>query len=114
MGTLVYLKNVVTLELDPGKCAGCGMCLIVCPHDVFVMNNGKARIKNRDFCMECGACMGNCPTNALNVKAGVGCAAAVINAVLGREGSSCCCVVEDAPVSDFPMVSDGGKKSGCC
>ena len=35
-----YLKNVVTLQLDEIKCTGCGMCLDVCPHEVFKMNNG--------------------------------------------------------------------------
>lgn len=94
MRELIYLKDVVTLQLDQEKCVGCGMCLIVCPHAVLGMNNGHARIENRDACMECGACSRNCPTEALTVRAGVGCAAAVINAALGRDGSSCCCVVE--------------------
>ena len=93
MGQLVYLKNVTTLRLDEGKCIGCGMCLSVCPHAVFTLNNGKAAIADRDACMECGACAMNCPTEALTVQAGVGCAAAVINSALGRE-SSCCCVIE--------------------
>jgi len=90
MGELVYLKNVVTLELDEGKCVGCGMCLVVCPHAVMGMNDGHAQIEKRDACMECGACAQNCPTEAITVQAGVGCAAAVINSALGRQGDCCC------------------------
>lgn len=98
MKQLAYLKDVVTLALDPEKCVGCGMCLIVCPHAVLGMNNGHARIENRDACMECGACARNCPTEAVTVQAGVGCAAAVINTALGRCDSSCCCVIESREV----------------
>ena len=90
MGNLIYLKNVVTLELDRDKCVGCGMCRVVCPHAVLSMNDGHAQIEERDACMECGACEQNCPTEAITVQAGVGCAAAVINSALGREGSCCC------------------------
>ena len=96
MGELTYLKDVATLKLDQEKCVGCGICLVVCPHEVLSMNNGHAMIQNRDRCMECGACSRNCPSEAVTVQVGVGCAAAVINAALGRNGngSSCCCVIE--------------------
>lgn len=57
------------------------------------ITNGCAKIINRDACMECGACVQNCPADAITVDAGVGCAAAVINAALGRKGE-CCCVIE--------------------
>ncbi len=69
---LVYLKNVVTLELNTERCVGCGMCVQVCPHDVFQMADGRAHIQQRDACMECGACSLNCPTSAIQVKSGVG------------------------------------------
>ena len=82
-----------TLEYEPGLCNRCGMCVLVCPHAVLSMNKRKVQIEHRDACMECGACAMNCPTKALTVKAGVGCAAAVINSALGRQGS-CCCVIE--------------------
>jgi len=114
VGRLIYLKDVVTLQLNEEACVGCGMCVAVCPHEVFVMNNGKVHIRERDACMECGAacmecgaCAVNCPADALSVQAGVGCAAAVINSALGRRDNSCCCIAEPR---------DLGKRGGssCC
>lgn len=94
MEQFIYLKDVVTLAFDQEKCVGCGMCTVVCPHEVILLDDGKARIANRDACMECGACAQNCPTEALSVDAGVGCAAAVINSALGRKDSACSCVID--------------------
>jgi NAD-dependent dihydropyrimidine dehydrogenase PreA subunit len=104
---MVYLKNVVTLRFNKEKCSGCEMCMVVCPHAVFGMNSGRIQIENKDDCMECGACSMNCPTGAVSVQSGVGCAAAVINSALGREGS-CCCVIESK------NESAGGQTTGCC
>ena len=115
MGKLIYLSDVVTLNLDQEKCVGCGICLVVCPHEVFSMNNGNAVIQDRDSCMECGACSLNCPSEAVTVKAGVGCAAAVINSALGRDASSCCCTIEpDSNAEIGPVKPDLSKKAGCC
>ena len=91
MVDFMYLKDVVTLEIDRDKCVGCGMCLIVCPHAVLSMNNGHAMIKNRDACMECGACQKNCPTDALKVESGVGCAWAIIWGTLTGNEANCDC-----------------------
>ena len=115
MGQMIYLKDVVTLDLDNEKCVGCGMCTIVCPRAVLGMNNGHARIENRDACMECGACARNCPTAAITVQAGVGCAAAVMNAALGRDSSSCCCTIEHDEISSLPSgAPETPESSGCC
>ena len=111
MEHFIYLKDVVTLKLDAEKCTGCGMCLLVCPQTVLAMDNGHVRIENRDACMECGACARNCPSEALSVQAGVGCAAAVINAALGRDSGSCCCIVEQGPGQAAPSVGPGKP---CC
>lgn len=68
-----YLKGVAKLDFDEKKCIGCGICIDVCPHEVFAMvDKGKVSIKDKDGCMECGACALNCPVNAVEVKAGVG------------------------------------------
>jgi NAD-dependent dihydropyrimidine dehydrogenase PreA subunit len=86
-----YLKNVTTLSFDAEKCIGCGKCMEVCPHDVFDMNVGKARINKKDFCMECGACALNCPAYAIEVNAGVGCAAAIIMSWFTGKEPACGC-----------------------
>jgi len=115
MRQFIYLKDVVTLRLSQEKCIGCGMCLIVCPHSVFVMKDGRVGIEDRDACMECGACAMNCPAEAISVQSGVGCAAAVINSMLGRESSSCCCVIESKSTgTDAPPRSDTPKRTSCC
>lgn len=94
-----YIKNVVTLKLDSSRCVGCGMCLEVCPHEVFVMEKRVIRLQDKDACMECGACARNCPAGALYVRAGVGCAYAIVMGKLkGTE----------------PVCGCSGEESGCC
>ena len=85
-----HLKKVATLNLLNEKCIGCGACADVCPHRVFKIENRKAKITN-DFCMECGACALNCPAKAIEVNAGVGCAAAIIKGWITGSEPSCDC-----------------------
>jgi len=91
METLVYLSNVVTLQLDKVKCNGCALCTIVCPHRVFVMEQKKAAITNINKCMECGACAKNCASGAISVAAGVGCASAILNGMIKGTEPQCGC-----------------------
>jgi len=89
-----YLKEVATLELNEAGCIGCGRCLEVCPHGVFVLREGRARVIDRGACMECGACVRNCPVSTVTVDAGVGCASGLIVEWLQEKGffrdRSCC------------------------
>lgn len=78
------LKKLITLSLEQPKCIGCKLCEIVCPHRVLKVTNKKASIIYKERCIECGACMSNCPVGAVTVKAGVGCAQAIFN------GGTCC------------------------
>jgi NAD-dependent dihydropyrimidine dehydrogenase PreA subunit len=100
---LEYFKNVASLKLENAeKCSGCGMCISVCPHGVFKLENSKVQIINKNACMECGACKINCPLEIIKVNSGVGCAAAIINGLLSNSEPSCDC---------------GGtkkKQSACC
>jgi len=89
--SLSYLKNVTTLRLSSELCTGCRKCAEVCPHGVFGFDHNKARIAQRDNCMECGACALNCPAGAIQVNAGVGCAAAVIMGWFKGKEPTCDC-----------------------
>ena len=84
-----YLEEAATLEFDEKLCKGCGMCVIVCPHAVFEMEGKRAILVDRGACMECGACAKNCEEGAIRVRAGVGCAAAVLTGMLSG-GEPCC------------------------
>jgi NAD-dependent dihydropyrimidine dehydrogenase PreA subunit len=95
-----YIANVVTLELNTEKCIGCGMCVTVCPHAVFKIENKKAQIVDRDACMECGACAMNCEPGAISVESGVGCATGVIIGALRGTEPTCDC--------------DPSSKTNCC
>jgi NAD-dependent dihydropyrimidine dehydrogenase PreA subunit len=86
---LRYLKNVVTLQMSDEKCTGCGICILVCPHEVLAIKDKKALIVDRHACMECGACALNCPFEAISVQTGVGCAAAIMQGKL-KNGETCC------------------------
>jgi Pyruvate/2-oxoacid:ferredoxin oxidoreductase delta subunit len=91
MKEMRYLEGVTTLQLDGEACIGCGMCKVVCPHAVFAPDEKKARIVERNRCMECGACARNCPVTAIWVQAGVGCASAIIYGWITGKEPSCDC-----------------------
>ena len=105
-----YLKNVTTLEYNAEKCVGCGRCTEVCPHGVFDMaditeqSSVTAYIVDKDSCMECGACVMNCPAKAIDVNAGTGCAAAIIQSWFTGKEPTCGC-------SDDDNVNNSGR---CC
>lgn len=86
-----YLEGVTSLVVDAGKCTGCGMCTVVCPHGVLEISARKAAIVDPDGCMECGACALNCPVAALSVTPGVGCAYYIIQTwIKGGKSAACC------------------------
>ena len=89
-----YLLSGHSLVLDQALCDGCGRCEEVCPHAVFSVVNRKAAIAQRGNCMECGACRMNCPLGAIQVSSGVGCAAAIIAGMRGKNtgcADACSC-----------------------
>ncbi len=105
---LRYLENVVTLQLDAEACNGCEMCAIVCPHEVFNIENRKAVIADKDACIECGACAINCPVNAIRVQTGAGCASGILLGAIGK-GDACC----SSPCGVSP-VGTGSTQTDCC
>ncbi|HEY3352052.1 MAG TPA: mercury methylation ferredoxin HgcB [Polyangia bacterium] len=102
-----YLRGVTTLELDGTRCNGCRLCVTVCPHAVFALEEKRAAIVDRDACMECGACARNCEPQAITVRSGVGCANLMIKQALGRPDAECGCG------GGGGGESSGGSGCGC-
>jgi NAD-dependent dihydropyrimidine dehydrogenase PreA subunit len=111
---LKYLKNITDLILDPKLCTGCGMCVQVCPHNVFEIRYKKAFIMDKDDCMQCGACKLNCPFNAINVSSGVGCAYAVYFSALTKNPPTCGPAETTAGCGCGPAEPRGRSGRGCC
>ncbi|NOZ84026.1 MAG: 4Fe-4S dicluster domain-containing protein [Epsilonproteobacteria bacterium] len=55
------------VEVIPEQCIGCGLCTIVCPAGVFELDSGikKSMVVRLDACQACGACIENCPKEAI-------------------------------------------------
>lgn len=54
-------------RIDSELCNGCGVCVNICPMDVFRMEkrSKKAVIKYPEDCMLCELCVFDCPVNAI-------------------------------------------------
>ncbi len=50
--------------IQPGICAGCGVCVEVCPMDAITLENGIA-VVNRETCGNCKICVRVCPEGAI-------------------------------------------------
>jgi len=51
---------------DDEKCVHCGLCISICPVEVFKIENLKV-IAETSKCIHCGVCVNVCPTKALSL-----------------------------------------------
>jgi NAD-dependent dihydropyrimidine dehydrogenase PreA subunit len=64
----LHKERTFTVYLDENKCKGIGVCKEVCPKNCFTINK-KAVIIGRNRCVKCGACIVQCPCDALYFEA---------------------------------------------
>jgi len=64
-GTLCGYKNLPSIEI--GACTGCGKCVEVCPRNVLIMEDGRAKATNTVECSLCKLCIGQCDAGAMKV-----------------------------------------------
>jgi NAD-dependent dihydropyrimidine dehydrogenase PreA subunit len=55
----------VVITIDHDKCEGHGACVDVCPAEVYVLTDGKVAAANVEDCIQCAACQGECPVDAI-------------------------------------------------
>ena len=53
------------IQIDEGKCNGCGACARACHEGAIGMVNGKAKLLRDDYCDGLGDCLPTCPTGAI-------------------------------------------------
>jgi NAD-dependent dihydropyrimidine dehydrogenase PreA subunit len=63
-------RNHAAIELVEARCAGSADCVLVCPSDVLAMNGRRRKVEIRqpDQCIQCGACIVQCPHDALRFR----------------------------------------------
>lgn len=64
-GTLCGYKNLPAIEI--GDCSGCGKCVEVCPREVLVLEDGRAKATNILECSLCKLCIEECDAGAIKV-----------------------------------------------
>ena len=53
------------MKVDRETCIGCGACVGNCPVNAISIVDDKASI-DPDICINCGSCAGICPVNAIS------------------------------------------------
>lgn len=69
-GTINSIGNHFHLELLEDRCTGAAECIRVCPRNVLHMHSPtrRVRIERPEDCMLCGACIVQCPDDALRFR----------------------------------------------
>ncbi len=58
-------RNII--EIDEGRCSGCGECATACAEGAIRIIDGKAKLIAETYCDGLGACLGECPEGALTI-----------------------------------------------
>ena len=67
----LHEDRFLKVTLDESKCRGAGFCEQVCPRNCFIVDKSRhlATIPGAERCVQCGACIVQCPFDALYFKA---------------------------------------------
>ena len=60
-------QALITYEIIPAKCPGCGLCAKYCPADAISGERKKPYVIDPEKCIRCGMCMSVCRLGAISV-----------------------------------------------
>lgn len=58
-------KALLSPQIIPEKCKGCGLCVKVCPVNAISGVRKEVHYINEELCIKCGACLATCRLNAI-------------------------------------------------
>jgi len=61
-------KDLISFNIDPQACTGCGACLRVCPAEAIAGEKKKAHLLDPGKCMKCRACFEVCKFEAVKIQ----------------------------------------------
>ena len=109
---LVLGKRHTHIEIVADKCTGCHLCDVVCPASVFEQDpeTRKYFVADLDACQACGACVENCPADAIVTNFRSGICSCPTCTVINRVGVLKATVTAE----DQPAAMDPDSGSTCC
>lgn len=101
---LLLGKRHTQISIEEDKCIGCHLCDVVCPVEVFGQrpDTHKYFVANMDACQACGACVQNCPTDAILTNFIAGVCSCPTCTVINGVGA-----LKPVPVADKPAPTCG-------
>lgn len=58
----------MAIQIDEEKCENCNVCVDVCVMDILREGDATPLVEYPDECWHCGACMMDCPTDAIRLS----------------------------------------------
>ena len=63
-------KRGINMEIEINKdlCINCGACVDNCPTEALRLEGGDLPAFDKELCIYCGTCIANCPMSAIDFK----------------------------------------------